>query len=108
MNGKLLKSVRVEQIDGDGVVYEIPLQPLIEACTKDSWIRNQVGAHFNVDEATISDNDVRQFAHNALALADALQCDQCRQLPSNGNTGEYWSCGGHCKQLKMYPLKKPA
>lgn len=107
INGKLLKGLRVEQIDGEGTIHEIPLQPLIEACTQDSWIRNQVGAHFNVDEATISDNDVRQFARNTLALADALQCDHCRQLPANNKTGEYWSCGGNCKQLRLYPLQKP-
>lgn len=108
ISSKLLNSLRVKQIDSDGTVHEIPLKSLIEACTKDSWIRNQVGAHFNVDEATIADDDVRQFAHNTLALADALQCDQCRQLPSNDKTGEYWSCGGHCKRLRLHPLQKPA
>lgn len=108
INGKLLNYLRIEQIDEAGAIHEIPLKPLIEACTKDSWIRNQVGAHFNADEATIADTDVRQFACNTLALADALQCDHCRQLPSNNQTGEYWSCGGNCKQLRLYPLQKPA
>ena len=108
ISSKLLNSLRVEQIDGEGTIHEIPLKPQIEACTQDSWIRNQVGAHFNADEATISDNDVRQFAKNTLALADALQCDHCRQLPANDKTGEYWSCGGHCKKLRLYPLQKPA
>lgn len=108
INGKLLNGLRIEQVDGEGIIHELPLQPLIEVCTKDSWIRNQVGAHFNVDEATISDNDVRQFAQNAIALADALQCDHCRQLPSNNRNGEYWSCGGSCKQLRLHPLQKPA
>ncbi|MCB0082565.1 MAG: hypothetical protein KDE47_16605, partial [Caldilineaceae bacterium] len=108
ISGKLLSTLRVEQIDSDGTIHEIPLKPLIEACTQGSWIRNQVGAHFNIDEATISDNDVRQFAQNTLALADALQCDHCRQLPANNKTGEHWSCGGTCKKLRLHPLQKPA
>jgi hypothetical protein len=108
VSGKLLNCLRIEQIDEAGAIHEIPLKPLIETCTKDSWIRNQVGAHFNVDEATIADSDVRQFAQNTLALADALQCDHCRQLPSNNSTGEFWSCGGGCKKLRLYPLQRPA
>jgi len=108
INGKLLNSLRIEQINEDSTMHELPLKPLIEACTKDSWIRNQAGAHFNVDESHITDHDVRQFVNNALALADALHCDLCRQLPANNKTGEYWSCGGHCKQLRLYPLQKPA
>lgn len=108
ISGKLLSYLRIVQIDETGVICEIPLKPLVEACTTGGWIRNQVGAHFNVDEATIADSDVRQFARSTLALADALQCDHCRQLPSNNQTGEHWSCGGNCKQLKLYPLQKPA
>jgi hypothetical protein len=84
------------------------LKPLIEAATEYTWVRNQAGAHFNVNAASIPDNMVREFARRALALADALVCPQCDQLPKNNKSGEYWQCGGVCKTRRLRPLQAPA
>lgn len=108
-DGKLLKLLRTERVDRAGAVIQMAeLKPLIEAATEYTWVRNQAGAHFNVNAASIPDNMVREFARRALALADALVCPQCGQLPKNNKSGEYWQCGGTCKTRRLRPLQAPA
>lgn len=100
--GKLL---RVEHLDKNGVVLQsIPLAPLIEVATADSWIRNQVGAHFNPNAAGISDNMITTFGANVLAFADSLLCKHCRQLANKNKSGSYWECGAGCGKVRLYPL----
>ena len=83
------------------------LKPLIEAATEFSWVRNQVGAHFNANAAGIADNMVRELAQRVLTLADALICAQCGQLPNKNKSGEYWQCGGQCGARRLRPLAAP-
>jgi len=100
--GKLL---RVEHLDMNGVAAQaIPLAPLIEAATSDSWIRNQVGAHFNTDAAGLSDKMIKTFGVNVLAFADAILCEHCHQLPNKNKSGSYWECGAGCGKVRLYPL----
>ena len=107
-DGKLLKLLKTEEIDAAGdVMRSTELKPLIDASTDYSWVRNQVGAHFNVAASGISDNMVREFARRALALADALVCPQCGQLPRKDKSGEYWQCGGTCGVKRLRPLRNP-
>ncbi len=108
LDGKLLKLLRTEQIDGAGAVTQTgELKPLIDAATEFAWVRNQVGAHFNVNSAGIPDNMVREFTRRALALADALVCPVCGQLPKKDKSGEYWQCGGSCGARRLRPLQAP-
>lgn len=104
----LRKLLRCEHLDGNGVVAQtFDLFPLIEAATSDAWIRNQVGAHFNLDAAGISDNMIRTFGANVLAFADALLCKHCHQLPNKNKSGSYWECGMGCGKVRLYPLVAP-
>jgi energy-coupling factor transporter ATP-binding protein EcfA2 len=108
IDNKLRKLLRVEQFDEtNNLTRTIELLSLIENATADSWIRNQVGAHFNVNEAGISDDMVRTFGENALAIADAILCDHCRQLPTKNKSGSFWECGGRCGRVRLYPLVAP-
>lgn len=104
----LQKLLRVEHLDDAGnITKSIDLIPLIKAVTADSWIRNQVGAHFNPDAAGISDNMVRAFGANVLAFADAILCEHCHQLPNKNKSGSYWECGAGCGRIRLYPLAAP-
>lgn len=103
--GKLL---RVEHLDENGIVTKaIDLYPLIEAATADTWIRNQVGAHFSPDAAGISDNMVRAFGESVLVFADTILCEYCHQIPKKNKSGSFWECGAGCGKKRLYPLAAP-
>ncbi len=107
-DGKLLKLLKTEEVNATGeVMRATELKALIDAATDYSWVRNQVGAHFNVAASGISDNMVREFARRALTLAEALICPQCGQLPRKDKSGEYWQCGGTCGMKRLRPLRSP-
>lgn len=104
----LRKLLRTDQFDPEGEIFDShELYPLISAAAADTWIRNQVGAHFNPNGAGISDAMVRQFGERVLHLADALLCPHCRQLPRKNKSGSYWECGGGCGKIRLYPLQAP-
>lgn len=105
---KLGKLLRTEHFDATGnIIGNHELYPLINAATGDTWIRNQVGAHFNSHASGISDNMVRQFGQHVLALADAVLCPHCRQLAKKNKSGSYWECGNGCGKIHLYPLQVP-
>lgn len=108
LDKRLLALLRIEQLDTAGVPgASLALKDLIEVCTQDAWIRNQVGAHFNPNAAGIADSTIRQFGVHVLKLADALLCPRCRQLPRKNKSGSYWECGGGCGKTRLYPLQTP-
>jgi len=78
------------------------LQPIIDDLKKLMFIRNQVGAHFNLDE-NASDDDVMLFGKKTLRLAEILVCRQTGQLPLT-KSGDHWKS----KQgtIKLYPSEK--
>lgn len=105
---KLRSLLRTEHLDDQAtIVTRHDLDPLIVAASSDSWIRNQVGAHFNPNAAGISDSMVRKFGENVVALGDALICVHCHQLPRKNKSGSYWECGGGCGRIRLYPLSAP-
>lgn len=106
---KLRPLLRTEHVDTVGnVTPGVELYALITAATQDTWIRNQVGAHFNASAAGIADSMVRKFGESVLALADAMLCPECRQLPRKDKSGSFWECGGGCGRLRQYPLRTPS
>lgn len=105
---KLRPLLRTEQLNLAGdIERSTALDPLLDAATADSWIRNQVGAHFNTNAAGISDAMVRTFGENVVALADAIICSYCHQLARKNKSGSYWECGGGCGKIRLYPLQAP-
>lgn len=69
------------------------------------FIRNQVGAHFNVHGTGISDKDVQLFAELTVGLVNALSCEMCGQVPSR-NTGSNFKCSCNMPlDLRMTPLQ---
>lgn len=105
----LRKLLRTEHFDATGtLIASYELYPLVTEATKDAWIRNEVGAHFNVNSAGIADTIVRQFGENVLALADAMLCPHCSQLARKDKSGSYWECSGGCGKLRLHPLRSPS
>jgi hypothetical protein len=81
---------------------ELPLQPVLGRISEKMWIRNQVGAHFNLSGAEIADSDVRDFAGEVIILAETLVCRKCKSLPQKPK-GTHFSCS--CSGTHMLPLK---
>jgi recombinational DNA repair ATPase RecF len=81
---------------------ELALQPVLEGINEKMWIRNQVGAHFNLSGAEIADTDVRDFACEVLKMAETLVCRKCNSLPQKAK-GTHFSCS--CAGTQMLPLK---
>jgi hypothetical protein len=110
---KLLKAIELHRprLDDVGQLIE-PVEYVVEkvdgtAAAIDSsiFVRNQVGAHFNIAGAGISDNDVSDFAGFAVEFAKAISCRICGQIPSKKAVTHYeCSCGGN-KALRMFPLQ---
>jgi hypothetical protein len=111
---KLSKSLRVEHLKKDASgkydislgVDEIKLLPIFDELKKLSFIRNQVGAHFNLSGSDVSDTDVEALAKNTLLLAKALTCPESGDFPSRKNTGEYHET--RIKSVRMHPLQEPS
>ena len=103
---KLLSSLKSELHIDVTPATATELKPLIDNVAAFSWIRNQVGCHWNMAGFDVPDVDIFKFAEKTLALADALICPKCGSLPTKGKSGEYWQCrcsGG--KGLKLTPLE---
>ncbi len=56
-----------------------------------TFLRNQVGAHFNVAGAAVADADVQLFADSTVKLAEALSCPTCGQIPGK-KTAAHFQC----------------
>jgi recombinational DNA repair ATPase RecF len=93
--------IRRPAAENDGEIEEIRMQPLIDAITEQAWIRNQVGAHFNLSGADAADADVRLFAENVARLASTLACGHCGGLAQKPR-GTHFACG--CSKTQMLPL----
>jgi hypothetical protein len=102
----LIKCVAITTPQGSSVSNKTTteFQPLLEAIESITWIRNLVGAHFNIDGMNLSEAEVRQFATATCSLLDVLICRKCGELPRK-NQGSFFSCG--CKAQQLHPLTSP-
>ncbi|MGO9084516.1 MAG: AAA family ATPase [Candidatus Sulfotelmatobacter sp.] len=103
---KLLKSITIAQDKKSGQQTEttMEIKALLDAIDSTTWIRNLVGAHFNMEGMDVSDAQILQFGAATTTLLDALICSGCGELPKK-NTGSFYSCG--CKTKQLHPLTSP-
>ena len=99
-----LKS-QIMQEDGSTIDRETQLGPLITRIAEISWIRNQVGCHWNISGLDVSDSDIQQFSEATIELANALVCENCGQLPLRDRTGSYFEC--RCRRKRLHPVNNP-
>jgi len=70
-----------------------------------AFLRNQVGAHYNLTGMNHSDGDIMEFAQLALHFVTAVTCEDCGQIPSRG-AGTHFRCS--CRQdraTQLLPLQ---
>ena len=95
----LFKKLEVHRpdIDAAGQSYNPPKYVPFKSETITSqirgltFLRNQVGAHFNVSGAAVADTDVQLFADLTVKLAQALSCPTCGQIPGK-KTPTHFQC----------------
>lgn len=104
VESKLKKTLTVQKRQTDGTFTPLPLEPILEEIKALSWIRNEVGCHFRLDNNT-SDTEVKHFGEITISLAMALICDECGELPYRDKSGSYWEC--RCGSAQMHPHKIP-
>jgi len=66
-----------------------------------SFVRNQVGCHYNISGMEISDEEVEEFGDDVLSLAIGITCQNCGTLPGR-NRGTHFECP--CRLTKLMPL----
>ena len=66
-----------------------------------SFVRNQVGCHYNLSGMDISDDEIEAFGSDILSLATGITCQNCGTLPGR-NGGTHFVCP--CGLTKLMPL----
>ncbi len=105
VESKLKKALTVQKIQTDGTFTPSPLELILEEIKSLSWIRNEVGCHFRLDNNT-SDTEVKHFGEITISLAKSLICNGCGELPYRDKSGSYWEC--RCGSVQMHPHKIPS
>ena len=105
---KLMKGVTTLQgkVPDQQIETVVEIKPLLDALDSTTWIRNLVGAHFNLSGMDVTDGQVAQFATAAMALLEALVCSECGELPRK-NQGSFFTCGCKQRPLQLHPLTSP-
>lgn len=70
-----------------------------------AFLRNQIGAHFNVAGSVIADADVQQFADLTVKLAEALSCQTCGQIPGKRTAAHFQCSCTEPNAVRMLPLE---
>lgn len=78
------------------------MQPFFQETGPMTFIRNQVGCHFNPAGSEVADTDIEAFGTATACLARALVCNACGDM-ADREDGTHFRCG--CKQTRMTPLK---
>ena len=97
-----------EESDGKQPVVEAPasveeaIAPFYDEMGQLAFLRNQVGCHFNLAGAEVSDDDVRAFGKATSLLVKAMTCHECGQIPTR-RKGDHFAC--MCGKTRMRPLE---
>lgn len=109
----LFKKLEVHRpdVDAAGQLYNPPkyVSCKNEAITSQirglTFLRNQVGAHFNVAGAAVADADVQDFADLTVKLAQALSCPTCGQIPGKKMATHFQCSCTAPSEVRMQPLQ---
>lgn len=84
----IMKKIKVQGLDGEP---ERTPGLWIAKIRLHNLVRNQVGAHYNVQGHGISDSDVKEFVALTVAFAESLTCRSCGRMPHKGD-GTHYRC----------------
>lgn len=111
ISAKLQKVLKVQHLSKDGqgnmsIANEVEIKPIIDRLKQLSAIRNQVGAHFNLEGSQVSDKDVLEFAALTLELAKTITCPETGAFPDRDKTGSYFETKSGL--VRLHPLREPS
>jgi hypothetical protein len=113
-NNKLLNAMQVHHLVKDYTTgkyleapedVKTPLKDVIDQLRSIAFIRNEVGAHFNLESQT-SDEEVKNFGDLTLTLAKLLICPDSGSLPIRDKSGSYFDTPSG--SIRLHPLKEPS
>jgi recombinational DNA repair ATPase RecF len=109
---RLLPALEVEHFEKDisgkyvgPVRFSAKLKDVIDSLKGMAFIRNQVGAHFNLGGSMVSDAEIRSFAEDTLKLAEMLICPDFGVFPTRGKSGSYHETPNG--SIRLHPFKEP-
>ena len=79
------------------------LTPLLQRIWEWSSVRNLVGAHFNLEGANLSDDEVREFGQMVSEFHSKLVCPHCHEMARRNDSNSFWECG--CRRFCLMPLR---
>jgi len=98
--------MKIAQIAGDGSAsLEFDMEPMLGELAGMTWIRNQVGCHWNLAGISVPDDEVTLLVERTIKLAGALVCNNCGELPRRVDSGTCWEC--RCGKKRLSPLTNP-
>lgn len=87
---------------GNGTVLtDSAFGPLIAEIGAVTWIRNQVGCHWNPSGMSVGNAEIKQLVERTIALAECLVYERCGERPRR-ETGSCCEC--RCRRLRLHPL----
>lgn len=110
---ELLAQLKVEQdikqSDGGGgtkmVTITTELGPIINTVKGLAIIRNEVGGHFNIAGASVTDAEVETLGKLAVQLGESLVCPTGGDLPAKKDTNMCWR--SRKGSVRLFPLTHP-
>ncbi|HEC26234.1 MAG TPA: hypothetical protein ENI67_02350, partial [Gammaproteobacteria bacterium] len=81
---------------------ETEIKPLLDALGENLPVRNEVGAHYNINGELLSDDEIKEFGRATVLLARSLTCHTCSGMPERRDkqAGD-WVC--QCRSIHMQP-----
>lgn len=106
IGSRLRTGIRVLRPSDSGETQEILLKPILDEISTFKWIRNVVGAHWDLTGLDVSDADVGKFGKAVVAFAEVLICEKCGSLPAKKADGIKCRCPGD-NGLRLLPNQNP-
>ena len=79
----------------------IDLCECIDAIDRTAFVRNDVGAHSNIDISVLQE-DVVEFGKAIVKFVESISCPACGNIPGTDKSGSYWEC--YCGATHLYPM----
>ncbi|WP_233635826.1 AAA family ATPase [Hymenobacter setariae] len=86
----------------------IAIRPLFEAVNRQSTEPRNAGAHYSTLGLELADEEIENFATAALALAKALTCPTCLEVPHKVVDGSYLGCSCRTLKMQLVPVQRPS
>ena len=111
---KLVQALEVEHLKKDIVtgdynydpsIPKAPLAVIITRLRNIAFIRNEVGAHFNIDSQT-GDEEVLEFGNLTIQFAELLVCPISGSLPIRNKSGSYHDTMNG--SIRLHPFVEPS